>query len=1270
MGAPTLIVGLGGIGGNVVQRLSDRIKKEGVTDVELVVMDTDVNDLRRVNEDYPGVYTVQTSPKGTVGKALDHNRYALEKWFPINDGLTGKPFSEGAGQVRAVSRLAFDHAVEQGLMENLEKAIAKLHGLTGNVMRQEMRIVIVGSIAGGTGSGLVLPAAMYIRNFLITRYQDSSAIIRGFFLEPDVVFGRLLDENERNTQRANAYAALRELNAFFRKEHSGDGVRYRHVVFNAPQPGLGERVDYPNILPYNYVFLMDALNEKGDSLTDALGRYDLEAYKQHAADCIYAMSLSPVSARTNSSEDNMIRAVAASGGLSRYCGAGSSCLEYPKEVVQRYIALNWADQNISGEWLEIDEEYDRMVREDPELDLSRFYRSEYDGKRTANSPFYKAIFARSETRGQDGEVIDKVEEFVDALDVHAKSWATDQLYQQSTTLYRARYDASGNERMRLLTSDADAIMEQCQDTDDAAGMMTVRLTSFFDNARNFSRAAQEEVADLAKGAAHSAFTVGEYEDRPLDHRDKDWQLEHIFRVSNDDGTIGSYHPAAVRNSLYRVIELLEERKKDADENAQIAKNQMARAEEDDYYDGNEGKDDVNAAVGLIFSGSDSGKRKLPIPLPKGKSGALAAEEAEQLAGISGKLNRYKKRIDEYIVATVSSAFYEQALNYAKGLSHAYESFYKHMSKEIERIRIEISTIENDAAYNQPKGRSHRYVCADKTSLHAMRDLCFMKGSSGDLPSELCGDIYQGLLQFARKSVGSRSYSERNDVARELYARLFQEVVIDYWTARVLDQRLGYPQVVDKSIIQAIADEIIYRKRYEEGAMFRDKAEEIETGQTHINRTLEEAQRLSAAFIEPPTDEAPRPVRSCAYSAAAFDNAGAYADTTSQMLANSYNGAQVDPREFSKYEIQFFSSLYGLRADNLPKYAPEHRGMENRPEGEYHRAYFATINQLSPNLKDNRLITPHIDKNWHLVSCLPDLNEDHERILHHNIVRSYLYSLIFRQLGSEVVIDADDIFYLKATEGRLRTRLWVSNGTPCDRFYEVFDALKFSPPAVEVLLASAAKRRAAERNRKLTLTVDSCDLLANIKSRAFTDYDAEKWMKKILANIGKPEALTSPDLQTLTGRFANGKMDSNLVTNLFFFGSKESDANRNGYTSLFDIPLLYRVSLPQTETHEGEIDLMIESIFRTIEDYLGTFCEGSDLVANCCQLFEEQYLLFEWNLIGYESVYPTIHSNQVVSSVREKVFSYLEAAESFRAERIDSFQPTVQEVWRQSVRKNQ
>ena len=140
--AATLIVGLGGMGLKVVRIIAERAEAEGLADVEFVVMDTDVNDLRAIKAENPRIYTVQTSPTGTVGAALDQNHHARDQWFPLNDGLTGKPFTEGAGQVRAVSRLAFDHAVSQGAMAELEKAFEKLHGISGETMRQEMRIII------------------------------------------------------------------------------------------------------------------------------------------------------------------------------------------------------------------------------------------------------------------------------------------------------------------------------------------------------------------------------------------------------------------------------------------------------------------------------------------------------------------------------------------------------------------------------------------------------------------------------------------------------------------------------------------------------------------------------------------------------------------------------------------------------------------------------------------------------------------------------------------------------------------------------------------------------------------------------------------------------------------------------------------------------------------------------------------------------------------------------------------------------------------------
>lgn len=1253
MNAPTLIVGIGGMGGDIVCKLAERIEREKVDNVELVAMDTDVNELRQIQERFPRVYTVQTSPKGTVGRALDLNEHARLEWFPINDGLTGKPFTEGAGQVRAVSRLAFDYAVDQGLMEGLEKAIAKLRGLTGESMRQEMRIIITGSIAGGTGSGLVLPVAMYIRNFLITRYQDNSAIIRGFFLEPDVVFGRVIDGDERNSQRANAYAAVRELDAFFRKEYSGDSDEYAHIVFNAPQPGMNCRIDYPNILPYHFVFLMDALNADGDSLTDLDGRYDLEGYKKHAADCIFAQALSAVSARSNSSEDNVIRKLAANNGRSRYCGAGSSCLEYPKDDVQSYLAYTWAEDSLSGEWLEIDREYERELKNDNSLDRGSFYKTMYKSRSEGNSPFYKAVNAKAVKKDKDGRPINEEGKWVNALLNHAKNWSESDLLRESPALHRCLWDDSENDSaFPSLSTDPDAIMEKCNEAPDPESYMQSTLTEYFDQAEQYSRVAQEEVPHIAQSAARAAFSISESDDDPLVNRSRDWQLESILLV-DESGQKGTIHPAAMRYRLYNLQDRLARQLTEADSKIREAKDGIDSAATFDYYDETDEEENVGEAVSAIMGGK---KRLVKIPIIH--KGDVTPDACEHLAKIATRLTEFKESVDQYVEYTSKREFVAQALVYVQSLSAAYESFYDHMKKQTDRLRSKRSGIEHNSEYNEQKGRAHRFVCASTECLRQIARECPKKGTSGDLPVELSGDIYRNLLLYVkRRSDEGHDYAARNEVSQEMFTRMFDEVVLDYWTNRVMDAQGGYPLVIDKSIISAIADEA----RYTTDKTFYDEAEQNRFALDYIKKTLEEARKLSTPFIEPPQGEQPRHINTCAFTEKGLEGAEAYYVEVLKLLQNSYGGQMADPKEFSKYEIMFYSSLYGFCADNLPKYAPGYNGLELRPEGEYHEAYYRLVNMLSPNLRDNKLITPHIDKSWHLVRALPDLNEGYEHELQRRIVHAFLYGLVFRQFGSTEVKDAKDRYHLKAAANRPQMDLWVSNGTPCDCFYEVFDALESSPPVVALLLESSEARMEREKNDTLDHTLRNCQLINTIRSQAFDIPAFKAWAVEYAEAIREAIGATAELGMTLELPLTlePNAIATEAVTDLFAIGREDAGERR---TSIFEIPLLYRLSLPYTELRPKKVDMMVEIIFDTIQRHLTNFCDESDLYSNCCQLFEEQYLLFEDNLMRYEQVFEGVSNNPVVTNVREKVLSYMEDSVE-RHQRLERVQAQIENAWK-------
>ena len=108
--APTLLVGLGGTGSKIVCKVSRLVTEEQREHLGFAVFDTDINELRDIQRDNPFIKIIQTSTKLSVGEYLNIDTHARDNWFPVNAILNSKTLTEGAGQVRAISRLAFDTA--------------------------------------------------------------------------------------------------------------------------------------------------------------------------------------------------------------------------------------------------------------------------------------------------------------------------------------------------------------------------------------------------------------------------------------------------------------------------------------------------------------------------------------------------------------------------------------------------------------------------------------------------------------------------------------------------------------------------------------------------------------------------------------------------------------------------------------------------------------------------------------------------------------------------------------------------------------------------------------------------------------------------------------------------------------------------------------------------------------------------------------------------------------------------------------------------------
>jgi len=288
MAAPTLIVGLGGIGSQITQKLSAMVTNDNLRErINFVVFDTDANELDKIKRKDSNIRVVQTSTNMTVGDYLHLDAHTRDNSFPINPNLYRKTLSEGAGQVRAISHLAFVTAMKRGQLAQLDEAIYDLYKLESTGTKQVLRVTIISSLAGGTGSGLILPVSMYIRQFLKTKIQIPGNITRGFFILPEIIYNSVPSETMRNAFRANAYAVLRELNAFVLKADENLPERYKNKVkLEFPKIGSNDFEEY-DVLPMDFCFMFDAQNINGSKLTST------EQYLDHAATCIYAQAIGP-----------------------------------------------------------------------------------------------------------------------------------------------------------------------------------------------------------------------------------------------------------------------------------------------------------------------------------------------------------------------------------------------------------------------------------------------------------------------------------------------------------------------------------------------------------------------------------------------------------------------------------------------------------------------------------------------------------------------------------------------------------------------------------------------------------------------------------------------------------------------------------------------------------------------------------------------------------------------------------------------------------------
>lgn len=1123
--APTLFVGVGGTGSKIVKGVAEMCGPTEVQNINFVCLDTNVNDLSSVKKSKASIRYVQTSNTQTVGSYLDYDEDARKNWFPKNAVMYDKTVSEGAGQVRAISRLALNATIKTGAIKALHDAIDDLFKKSGKDLKQALRVVVVSTASGGTGSGIILPLCMYIRDYVNSQYPNKALIVRSLIMLPEALNSVITSNVEKESQRRNAYATIKELNAFmikgsgFMDLEGQDLEKYRGLHIDFSVPGTDEMKSL-STLPCDFCFLMD-----GQDSEDAI-MVSLDQYISQASRALYEQNIGPMQKKAFSVEDNIIKELAKPGnfGRNRFGGIGASAIKYPYEDIVEYIACDWAMDSIGGDgetakWTKYDKVFQQKLREGraknlPIVELPTIGEVYVTTMDQATDSFSKDI------RGKYlSDIDERLDKYISALETemcdsvfsnHAIGGARNSANRLSKTIdYIGDPDKRGNASSNLRTL------------------------------RSYEEAVRANARKTASSRAESIFR----NDTKTINEKNGYMLETAIKNELN----GIFHPNAIRYMLYRIATRFEQDIQSyAAEESDLLKTLKRFAKDADKpedYDTKLTKSDKEASID-DFCNAEQEKVKF----------YQEAELKNYYNQLNGFFSKYFKTIEKLATTIAKLEAFKEGYEYVKELSANFERFFDTFEGKVAGLIRKQEEIVNSLQFK--KGDSEYKICATEEILVEMAKSNKGCGKESTmLSSELNGMIFDAI----KKNVAFEKEIKNMDVVEnDLRVDIFDDIMFGHFVESV---RNDCPQI-DCNIIKAIALEarlVARAKQRTEGAGDGQVIDHM--NQTDIERHILEVigmgARLAAPGIEKLHNVEDRMISLCAYNKSLLDMREY---RVRDLLPNAEATDTV-----SRYELHFFNALYNLTPDKLNKFAAANETeTRDRNAGLYHKAYMEYSKNIGPDSTKDMMISTHIDKRWDSISVMPELDLDYQKKMVTRIHQAMIYGLLFKAITFRKISTAyakKKVYKYENSDERY-VDLVVSNGTLCDEFYEILDSLYISAAIVGDIEKITGKKHKRDEVKR-------------------SNYEQTQFAKAL-------EEFQIDDLH-------------------------------EGTTSIFEIPMFYYNSLPNSMRYSGEIIAMVDAAIKTIQDEL-TRCESPvDVHPRLCMILVDQFNLLMENYKKFDKV---------------------------------------------------
>lgn len=909
---PTILIGLGGIGGQVVNDIYGRIPEGSRSRVAIHALDTDVNSLRKL--EHLKDHVTQTSTTRSVGQYLAIND-SLKSWFPENPQLNRKTMTEGAGQIRAVSRLAFRAAMEEDKIKGLWESINSIFPVQRDRTIQGVRVIILSSLAGGTGSGIFLQVAMYLREVLERRFGQSSVLIRGAFLLPDLfVRTGILDNREWESVQSNGYASMKELNAITLSaagkwnQREEDGITIE-LEYRPNQEDLEGRVTHAvteKQLPFDFCFLYDYENLKGQHLNS------FDDYLELVARTIYLQLFSPMSTKHFSQEDNQILELISSEGKGRFCGAGVASLTYPYKDIVEYIALRRSVEGLSESWLHLDrlfeDELDRyesdmrrgVARDKPDRGNRYIWHLDNIYNDEKPQPFFTQVYRQAYEELEKGQIGDaKAEQFLKKAEEYVY-----RVLEEDTELRTLEANCRINEGKL-------AIKEQIKQE---IGRVESQLNYYLEQIN-------KKVYEYRMFAVHQIIEQDAYSLSGAEGQE--YRLNTWFLAKPDP-----VHPIAVRYMLYRIRAELRTRVQSLRSQNQGAKQQI------DKYDDTYSLNDTNRTV--------NAQQRVDMALKQGFVSGLYRNQLKDFKEeYQEKASRQLINLKKYEKSMLLELVFISVLQSIEQMCKDWERFFDNLKDTRLNLLHELEHIEKK--YTHTDDSPHNYVLASAEMLQTTWEGIRRILNNDVLPQDVAGQIYKAhYFQFCR----------RND------NRLPEE----------MQQELKVETLYRHQVLSYLREDVIFRcsDRLDidvTTALMREAAILQKEQKLYLQSRILALGELSSPFI--PNISHSRELKFW----------GAHPDSLKQLADNQryelFGEKAIPDSAFSRYELICYRAHYGLSVQDFDKFSSgDWSDTYIRPAGGYYSSYRRRIDRLNRN---EPMVTPHLDRRWHIPANMPDLN---------------------------------------------------------------------------------------------------------------------------------------------------------------------------------------------------------------------------------------------------------------------------------------------------------